>query len=102
MSFNDVMMIEGAAGHEAADAREYYAAIQRQINAGEWGLQGSHGRTMMRAIEGGHCLLGKERARDYWGNLIPARDDVKPGTKGSYDYVAERMGPDYADAMEAL
>lgn len=102
MSFNDVMMIEGAAGHEAADAREYYAAIQRQINAGEWSLQGSHGRTMMRAIEDGRCLLGKKRARDYWGNLIPARDDVMDGTKGSKEYVANEHGDDWADYMEAL
>jgi len=47
-------------------------------------------------------LLGKSRARDYFGNVIPSRDDVKAGTKGSYEYVADAMGVEYADAMAAL
>lgn len=101
MNFNDVMMIEGAAGHEAADAREYFAAVQRQINEGNWGLQGMHGCAMMVAIERGECMLGKRRALDYWGNVIPVRDEVEPGTKGSKEYVANEHGDDWADYMEA-
>jgi hypothetical protein len=84
---------------DTEDDGDNFAAIQEVINAGQWGLQGSFGRTMMAAIEAGNCLLGKERARDYYGNFIPSRDDVKPGTKGSFDFVAERSGAEHAEAM---
>lgn len=81
---------------------EYYVSIQNAINSGMWGLQGSYGRTMMEAINSGACLLGKSRARDYYGNVIPSRDDVQAGTKGSYDFVADAMGVEWADQMAAL
>jgi hypothetical protein len=100
--YEDTMMIEGVEGHEAETEFDYYAAIQRQINAGQWGLQGSHGRTMMEAIRGGQCLLGKSRAQDYYGNVIPSRDDVMDGTKGSRGFVVEAMGEEWAAKMEAL
>jgi hypothetical protein len=87
---------------EEASEEDYFAAIQRAINAGVWAFQGSYGRTMMSAIESGHCLLGKNRARDYYGNTIPSRDDVLEGTKGSYDYVVEAMGLEWADQMASL
>ncbi len=79
---------------------EYYTELQKAINSGSaWSLQGSYGRAMMAAIESGNCMLGTSRARGYWGNAIPSRDDVQPGTKGSYDFVADRMGPEWADLM---
>ena len=81
---------------------EHYAAVQRIINAGQWGLQGSYGREMMNAIRSGRCMLGRERAHDYYGNAIPSRDDVEFGTIGSYDHVARTMGDDYADQMAAI
>ena len=68
---------------EEATMEEYYLAIQRVINSGMWGLQGSYGRTMMDAISAGLCLLGHNDARDYYGNHIPSRDQVQAGTKGS-------------------
>ena len=92
--YDSVMAVE--------DDGEDYAAIQRIINAGQWGLQGSFGRTMMDAIEAGACMLGKNPARDYYGNFIPSRDMVKDGTKGSYSYVADRFGEEHAEAMNAL
>lgn len=64
-------------------------ALQTLINSGTWGLQGSYGRAMMDAIESGYCALGTEPARDYWGNRIPSRDEVEPGTKGSVEFVEE-------------
>lgn len=79
---------------------EYFKSIQRAINSGMWGLQGSYGRAMMEAISNGYCLLGKSRARDYYGNVIPSRDDVKEGTKGSISFVEERMGGDWLFEME--
>ena len=97
-NLNDIDNIES----NDCDADEYYASIQNAINGGMWGLQGSYGRTMMEAINSGCCLLGKSRASDYYGNVIPSRDDVKAGTKGSYEFVADAMGVEYADAMAAL
>lgn len=79
---------------------EYYTELQKAINSGSaWSFQGSYGRAMMSAIESGYCMLGTSRARDYWGNAIPSRDDVKPGTKGSFDYVANRFGQEWADLI---
>jgi hypothetical protein len=93
-TFDDVMSVE--------ETGDDFAALQRIINAGQWGLQGSFGRTMMAAIDAGNCMLGKEAARDYYGNAIPSRTDVKQGTKGSFDYVAERSGVEHAEAMDSL
>ena len=77
-------------------------AIQKMINAGQWSLQGSFGRAMMDAIERGDAMLGKTPARDYWGNYIPSRDQVQEGTKGSFDFVAEANGVEYAEKLAAL
>jgi len=55
---------------------------------------------MMAAINSGHCLLGPNAARDYWGNVIPSRDDVKEGTKGSISFVEAAMGGDWLFEME--
>ena len=77
-------------------------ATQAMINAQAWGLEGSTGRAMMDAIKQGACLLGLEGCRDYWGNYIPSRHEVKQGTKGSFDFVTERMGLEHAQAMENL
>lgn len=81
---------------------EYYASLQRAINAGMWSLQGSYGRTMMEAIESGKCLLGLKSANDYWGNTIPSRLQVKDGTKGSWEYVKQRNGVVWANKMAGV
>jgi hypothetical protein len=96
LTLNDINTIES---DEDATEEEYFLSIQRAINSGAWSLQGSYGRAMMDAINAGRCVLGKARARDYWGNTIPSRDDVKQGTKGSYDFVADAMGAEWADMM---
>ena len=79
---------------------DYYLGMQRAINSGMWSLEGSYGRAMMDAITLGRCLLGPNAARDYWGNLIPSRDDVKEGTKGSIGYVEAAMGGEWLSQME--
>jgi len=33
-------------------------------------------------------VLGPVGHKDYWGNYIPSRDEVVPGTKGSVEYAA--------------
>jgi hypothetical protein len=65
--------------------------LQALIDSGmAWHLEGAVGRAAMDAIENGDCILGPEGHRDYWGNYVPSRDEVQPGTKGSVEY-AERM-----------
>jgi hypothetical protein len=98
MNLQDVYTIEE---DTEATAEDYYFSIQRAINSGSWGLQGSYGRAMMEAIEQGLCLLGRQPARDYYGNRIPSRDEVKPGTKGSYQFTARQHGAEWADMMES-
>lgn len=98
-NYSDVMMVEGVDGYEAEDEMEFALGVQRMINAGQWALQGSFGRQMMRMITEGQCMLGNSGARDYYGNYIPSRDEVQDGTKGSKSYVAEMMGEEWAEAM---
>ncbi len=98
----DLDLIDAVEGDVTLSQFEYYNVVQAAINSGAaWSLQGAYGREMMAAINNGFCLLGKTGATDYWGNYIPSRDDVKPGTKGSYDYVAEAMGAKWANDMAA-
>jgi hypothetical protein len=96
ITLDDIELIEG---DTTCTMEEYYLAMQRAINAGAWSLQGSYGREMMRAIEAGLCMLGRDQYRDYYGNNIPSRDDVKPGTKGSYQFVIDERGLEWADLM---
>jgi len=87
---------------DIVDPVDYYTSIQRAINSGMWSMQGSYGRAMMDAINDGKCLLGLKDARDYWGNTIPSRLHVKEGTKGSWDYVKEKSGKDWANQMAGV
>lgn len=83
ISLEDVYTIEE---DEEATREEEVAALQRFIGAGMWSLQGSYGRAMQAAIDTGECVLGPSPAHDYWGNRIPSRHEVKPGTLGSIGY----------------
>ena len=68
-------------------------SIQNLIDNGNaWLLEGSVGRQCMAAIEQGNAVLGRTRNRDYWGNTIPARTDVIPGTKGSQLFAHNQQG----------
>lgn len=73
---------------EDATFEEVVAAYQRLINTGDaWRLEGGVGRLAMSFIEEGVCALGESEHTDYWGNRIPSRVQVEPGTKGSVQYV---------------
>jgi hypothetical protein len=98
LSLNDIETIENGAETE----EDYFLSIQAAINGGAWALQGSYGRAMIDAIKGGQCLLGRAACRDYWGNTIPGRDDVKAGSVGSYDFVVKTMGQEWAETMEGV
>jgi len=70
---------------------EYVENMQELINTGTaWKLEGSVGRSAMALIENGECMLGEEGHRDYWGNYVPSRHEVKAGTKGSPEYCEQR------------
>ena len=100
MRLEDVDIIEG---NIPADEVCLHEALQRAINAGDaWRFQGGYGRAMMAAIEAGSCLLGKQSAQDFYGNHIPCRSEVAPGTKGSREYVAAIRGEAWAARMESL
>ena len=97
----DFDLIDAVEGDVELDKFDYYNVVQAAINSGTaWSLQGAYGREMMAAITNGFCLLGKTGATDYWGNYIPSRDDVKPGTKGSYDYVVRLQGETWANTID--
>lgn len=77
--------------------------FQQMINNGQaWHLQGSYGRAAMDLIESGQCVLGREGCRDYWGNYVPGRDEVEPGTKGSLEYAAELYGAEHAEMLDEV
>lgn len=93
---SDVLALE-----EGEDEMEAALAMQRAINSGmAWKLQGSYGRSAMDALESGRNMLGVDGCRDYYGNYVPSRSQVKAGTKGSRELVVEVMGEDYAKALE--
>jgi hypothetical protein len=96
MAIEELMLDAGL----SLDELDYYLSVQRAINSGMWGLQGSYGRTMMDAINSGRCLLGPNAARDAYGSVIPSRDDVKEGTKGSIGFVEAEMGGEWLFEME--
>ena len=77
--------------NEDATNEEVVATYQNLINSGTaWKLEGHVGRTAMALIESGECILGEAGHRDYYGNYVPSRTEVAPGTKGSVEYAKER------------
>lgn len=99
LTLEDVDNLEGAAETEEA----YYTSIQRAINSMDaWKLPGRVGRAMAEALSAGRCMLGVSGCNDYYGAFIPGRAAVVPGTKGSYEFVVEHSGLEWADQMKAV
>lgn len=66
--------------------------LQELIDSGlAWRLEGAVGRAAYEAIEAGHCVLGEVGYLDYYGNYVPSRYEVKPGTIGSVEYAEEQQ-----------
>ena len=83
--------------------RKDIQTVQTLVNTGlAWELEGHVGRTCMDAIQNGDVMLGVDRFTDYYGSLVPSRTDVKPGTKGSRDYVLEHHDEAYVLELETL
>jgi hypothetical protein len=83
----------------------FYEA-QKSINSGlVWKMEGSAGRYAMDLLRSGICLLPTFRRIDYYGNVVPSRYDVKPGSPGSYlnaqGFWASVEDGDY-EALEAV
>lgn len=85
--FDDLIAFEE--GRLAQD--EVSRLFQQLIDDGTvWRLQGSYGRTAHALIEDGRCMLGETSHLDYFGNHVPSRFEVQPGTPGSPEYVNAR------------
>jgi hypothetical protein len=65
-------------------------ATQEGINSGQcWLMEGSVGRFANDMLEAGVCMLPEQRRKDYYGSIVPSRNDVKEGTKGSLTYCSD-------------
>lgn len=61
-----------------------FAEMQKMIDDGlPWRLEGSVGREAVRFLKVGICFLPLKSFRDFYGNYIPSRKEVKPMTTGS-------------------
>jgi len=85
----DVLTIQDA----DLDSREGQAsvieALQRLINSGAvWHLEGWIGRMAMEAINSGDCCLGPKGHFDAYGEYVPSRSEVMPGTPGSLSFIS--------------
>lgn len=89
MNINQVIAYEAGELDEAETLEAFQAAVDSGM---AWRLQGSYGRQAMSLIEAGQIALGVVGHRDYWGNYVPSRYEVKEGTKGSVGYVREHGG----------
>lgn len=79
-------MVDKIVAYESGEQTEQETVkmFQKMIEDGSvWKLQGSYGRTAMELLRAGMCVLGKTGCRDYYGNYIPSRYEVKRGTMGS-------------------
>jgi len=80
--------------------------LQESINSGQiWKREGSSGRFAMNCLENGICMLAECRTYDYWGNIIPCRQEVQPHSKGSLDKAItfwERIENDDAESLEYI
>ncbi len=58
---------------------------QASVNSGAcWLGSGSGGRGTMELLECGAIMLPKHETKDYYQNIIPSRDYLKKGTKGTF------------------
>jgi hypothetical protein len=81
---------------------DFYTAMQARIDDGSiWHFEGSVGRSAYDAIHAGRCMLAPKAHRDYWGNLVPSRHDVVPGTPGSPEYVVKRQSEEWLEMLES-
>ena len=72
---------------ETATEEEVVEAYQSLIDSGQaWRLEGHVGRTAVELIDAGLCTLGETGHTDFYGNYVPSKHEVEPGTPGAPDY----------------
>ena len=69
-----------------SDYREHSSQHLLVNNGQAWRLEGHVGRTAMDLLESRQIALGETGHTDYYGNYIPSRYEVQPGTKGAAEY----------------
>jgi len=87
--YDDWSMMPMLSLAEIATLQDQYGLteMQERINSGLcWHLEGHYGRTAMSAIEDGACMLPEVPRRDAYGTLVPARTNLKEGTKGTLEH----------------
>ena len=88
-------------GNYGEDQFEEELNLQKLINSGmAWKWEGGVGREAMTALEDGRCMLPNVERWDYWGNVVPARYMLEPGSVGTRELVVERYGEEYAKELE--
>lgn len=71
-------------------------SLQSLIDTGHaWRLEGATGRAAMDALRSGECVLPEERRTDAYGNTVPSRHDVLPGTTGSLELHERWLNTDH-------
>jgi len=76
---------------ETQTFEEHVAGMQNMINDGSiWMFQGSAGREAIHLLKAGYCTLGDEPHKDYWGNTVPSKTMVAPGSVGTDEFM-QRM-----------
>lgn len=74
MNVNDIIAYEQG---DLSD-EDTIKMFQAMINDGSvWGLQGHYGRTAQALIEAELCKHATVRHKDYYGNTLPSKSDVK-------------------------
>jgi hypothetical protein len=69
---------------EGLSEEDEIAMFQRMINDGSvWHMQGSYGRRAMDLLRSGLCELGEKSFTDAYGNKVPSKHEVMPGTTGA-------------------
>lgn len=79
--------------------------IQAQLllNAGlAWKIEGALGVACVQHISDGTVMLGPTQHTDAHGNTVPSRDDVKPGARGTREFVVKHRGEAHAQMLELL
>jgi len=62
-----------------------YDHMQSMIDSGmAWRMEGAIGRQAMSTLECGACMLPKHAHYGPYGNRVPSRDELKKGTKGTF------------------
>jgi hypothetical protein len=62
-----------------------FSNMQEMINSGQvWKMEGSMGHEALVMLEMGACMFPKNPQKDFYGNRVPSRHDLKAGTKGTF------------------